>query len=206
MPASPIASQAWIYQASSAIDRFVCGMMSVREKNVRILSKTRNSEREFSKKIRREKLFTGVVNNRSQRKPLSHRDWLLLFTFCSQLVLHEKFTKDFSCAFFESFSFSAQFFDRTRVKASDAEKSRASNSEITPGNRRTVGCSWCARLPVPVGKAASRKGRSQSAAGQKFTGSDGMVATMPHIAKSGACGRRRLETAKNHGASHGLAE
>jgi hypothetical protein len=48
--------------------------------------------------------------------------------------------------------------DVIRVKVSEAEKCRASNSEITPGNRRTVGCSWCARLPVSVGKAAFPQG------------------------------------------------
>jgi hypothetical protein len=67
-----------------------------------------------------------------------------------------------------------------------------------------AGLSRTVRLDVNL--VTSRKGQSQSAAGQKFTGSDDMVATMSQIAKSGACGRRRLETAENRDASHGLAE
>jgi hypothetical protein len=50
----------------------------------------------------------------------------------------------------------------------------ASSSEITPGNRRTVGRSWCARLPAsPPPGPAIRMGFT-AGAGHDFTGSDGV--------------------------------
>jgi hypothetical protein len=50
-------------------------------------------------------------------------------------------------------------YTRTRVKARRLKIARASNSEITPGNRRNVGCSWCARLPEAAALASGTSGQ-----------------------------------------------